>query len=141
MEGYSHLTVVRSKDGKTDWQVDSKPTLKAGTIFNEAEPGLEDPRIIWSEEFKEYIITCVSFRRDVGDKPPGISIIGTKDFRSFQRMVRPLIPPNKDACLFPKRLKGYFALIHRPIVDGRADIWISFSILPDMQIEAGTIIE
>lgn len=127
MEGYSHLTIAKSKDGKTDWQIDSKPTLKADIIFNEAGPTLEDPRIVWSEEFEKYIITCVSFRYDVGDKPPGISIIGTKDFCNFERIVRPLIPPNKDACLFPKRFEDHFVFIHRPIVDGRADIWISFS--------------
>ncbi len=28
-------------------------------------------------------------------------------------------------------IKGYYALIHRPVVEGRADIWVSFS--PDLQ--------
>lgn len=126
-EGYSHLSVAKSKDGKTNWEIDSSLILKADISFNEAVPGFEDPRIIWFEEFKKYVITCVSFRYNVGDNPPGISIIGTEDFCNFERIAQPLIPPNKDACLFPKKFGEYFALIHRPVVDGRADIWISFS--------------
>lgn len=130
MSGYSHLTIVRSEDGKTNWQIDSEPTLKANISFGEFKYGLEDPRVVWIKERKEYIIICVSFRHKVTDEPPGISLISTKDFSSFERVSQPLIPPNKDACLFPETFEGSYALIHRPIVDGRADIWVSFS--PDL---------
>lgn len=130
-QGYSHLTCARSKDGKTNWQIDSKPTLEADRSKNEAIFGLEDPRIIWLEERQEYVISCVSFCDGVADEPPGVSLIATKDFSSFKRMDRPLIPPNKDASLFPKTFKGRYALIHRPIVGDRTDIWISFS--PDLK--------
>lgn len=129
--GYSHLTCARSKDGKTNWQIDPKPTLEADGSKGEAIFGLEDPRIIWLEERQEYVISCVSFCDGVADEPPGVSLIATKDFSSFKRMDRPLIPPNKDASLFPKTFKGRYALIHRPIVGDRADIWISFS--PDLK--------
>ncbi len=130
-QGYSHLTCARSKDGKTNWQIDSKPTLEADRSKGEAIFGLEDPRIIWLEERQEYVISCVSFCEGVADEPPGVSLIATKDFFSFKRLDRPLIPPNKDASLFPKTFKGRYALIHRPIVGDRADIWISFS--PDLK--------
>jgi len=131
-EGYSHLTKAISKDGKTGWQIDSKPTLRAGQRFREAEFGLEDPRIIWMEELEEYIITCVSFATGVAREPATISLIATKDFSDFRRLARPLIPPNKDASLFPKEVESPFkdrcyALIHRPNVEGRADIWVSYS--------------
>ncbi|GAJ18943.1 unnamed protein product, partial [marine sediment metagenome] len=130
-QGYSHLTCARSKDGKTNWQIDSKPTLEADRSKGEAIFGLEDPRIVWLEKRQEYVISCVSFCDGVADEPPGVSLITTKDFFSFKRLDRPLIPPNKDASLFPKTFKGRYALIHRPIVEGRADIWISFS--PDLK--------
>jgi len=43
-----------------------------------------------------------------------------------------LLPPeDKDACLFPRRFNGRFALIHRPIVRGEAHIWLSLS--PDLK--------
>jgi len=126
-QGYSHLTIAKSKDGKTNWQINSEPTLAAEPNFGEAVFGLEDPRIVWVEERQEYIITCVSFFKGVTGEPPGISLIATKDFSNFERLGRQLIPPNKDASLFPKTIKGYYALINRPIVEGRADIWVSFS--------------
>lgn len=126
-QGYSHLTIVKSKDGKTNWQINSKPTLAAELEFGEDVFGLEDPRIVWLEERQEYIITCVSFFKGVTGEPPGISLIATKDFSNFERLGRQLIPPNKDASLFPKTIKGYYVLINRPIVEGRADIWVSFS--------------
>ena len=126
-QGYSHLTIAKSKDGKTNWQINSEPTLAAEPNFGEAVFGLEDPRIVWLEKRQEYIITCVSFFKGVTGEPPGISLIATKDFSNFERLGRQLIPPNKDASLFPKTIKGYYALINRPIVEGRADIWVSFS--------------
>jgi beta-1,4-mannooligosaccharide/beta-1,4-mannosyl-N-acetylglucosamine phosphorylase len=126
-QGYSHLTIAKSKDGKTNWQINSEPTLAAEPNFGEALFGLEDPRIVWLEERQEYIITCVSFFEGVVGEPYCISLIATKDFSNFERLGRQLIPPNKDASLFPKTIKGYYALINRPIVEGRADIWVSFS--------------
>jgi len=130
-QGYSHLTCARSKNGRTNWKIDRKPTLKSDKAFGEDVFGLEDPRIVWIEERGEYVIACVSFFRDVVGEPPGISLIATNDFSTFKRLDRPLMPPNKDASLFSKIFKGRYALIHRPVIEGRADIWISFS--PDMK--------
>lgn len=129
--GYSHLSIARSKDGRTDWRIDPKPALEADPAFNEAIFGLEDPRIVWLEDRQEYIIACVSFVLGVAGEPPGISLISTKDFIHFERLGQQLIPPNKDAALFPKLINGHYALINRPIVEGRADIWVSFS--PDLK--------
>ncbi len=129
--GYSHLTLARSKDGRTNWQISSEPTLKPDRSAGEAVFGLEDPRIVWVEERQEYVITCVSFFADVEGAPPGISLITTKDFSKFERLGQQLIPPDKDASLFPKTFNGNYVLIHRPIIGSRADIWCSFS--PDLK--------
>ena len=126
-QGYSHLTIAKSKDGKTNWQISPEPVLAAEPEFSEAVFGLEDSRIVWLEERQEYIITCVSFFGEVAEESPGISLIATKDFSDFQRLGQQLIPPNKDASLFPKTIKDYYALINRPVVDGRENIWVSFS--------------
>ncbi len=126
-QGYSHLTIAQSEDGKTNWQINSVPTLTAEMEFGEAIFGLEDPRIVWLEDRQEYIITCISFFDGVAGDPPGISLMSTKDFLSFRRLGQKLMPPNKDASLFPKAIKGYYAMIHRPIIEGKADIWVSFS--------------
>lgn len=42
-QGYSHLTIARSKDGKTNWKINPKPTLVADARFGEDVFGLEVP--------------------------------------------------------------------------------------------------
>lgn len=124
---FSHLTVVRSKDGVSDWEIDPKPTLEADLRYREHPKGFEDPRIVWLEELQEYIIACVSFRNERIDIPNGISLIGTKDFSSFRRISKPLDRDNKNASLFPRRINNKFALVHRPVVNGKSYIVVSFS--------------
>ena len=126
-QGYSHLAIARSKDGRTNWQIERGPALVADKTQGEAAIGLEDPRIVWLEERGEYMITCVSFFENVIGTPPGISLITTKDFSEFRHLGQQLIPPNKDSSLFPRKINGYYALINRPVVEGRQDIWVSFS--------------
>jgi len=126
-EGYSHLARAQSKDGRMDWRIDSQPMLTADAKYREGRPGLEDARIVWIEELRKFVISCVSFCADVAGEPSNISLITTRDFSSFERLPRPLIPPNKDASLFPELINGRFALVNRPIVEGRYNIWVSFS--------------
>jgi len=126
MRGFSHLTIARSKDGKTGWRIDEHPALKPEATLHEEQWGLEDPRIVFLEERGEYAITYVSF----SSSGPLVSLALTEDFQGFTR-VGPIMPPeDKDASLFPRRFKGRYALIHRPIIRGEGDIWISFS--PDL---------
>ncbi len=127
MRGFSHLTVARSPNGFTDWQVDPEPTLTADPHSNEERWGLEDPRIVWLEEQKEFAVTYVSF----SEGGPLVSLAITKNFKTFSRLGALLPPEDKDACLFPRRFDGRFALIHRPIVRGEAHIWLSLS--PDLK--------
>lgn len=126
MRGFSHLTVARSEDGLTNWQIDPKPTLEADQT-GEEKWGLEDPRIVWLEEQKQFAITYVSF--SVGG--PVVSLAITRNFKTFARLGGMLPPEDKDACLFPRRFNGRFALIHRPVVRGEAHIWLSMS--PDLK--------
>ncbi len=127
MRGFSHLTVARSPDGFTNWEIDPQPTLEADQSSREERWGLEDPRIVWLEEQKQFGITYVSF----SEGGPVVSLAITKNFKNFARLGTLLPPEDKDACLLPRRFKGRFALIHRPIVRGEAHMWISFS--PDLK--------
>jgi len=127
MRGFSHLTVARSEDGFTNWQIDASPTLEADQSSREERWGLEDPRIVWLEEQKQYAITYTSF----SEGGPVVSLAITKNFRTFARLGGLLPPEDKDACLLPRRFRGRFALIHRPVVRGEAHVWISFS--PDLK--------
>jgi predicted GH43/DUF377 family glycosyl hydrolase len=55
----------------------------------------------------------------------------TSDFRTFERYGMVMQPDDKDAALLPRRINGQFALLHRPVTDPSADIWMSFS--PDLR--------
>lgn len=127
MEGFSHLTLARSADGKTNWQIDKQPTLAPDASAKERNFGIEDPRIVWLEDRQEYAITYVSF----SEGGPLVSLMLTPDFREFYRFGALVPPEDKDACLFPRRFEGRYALIHRPIIRGEAHIWLAFS--PDLK--------
>lgn len=124
---YSHLSLVSSPDGKNDWKINSSPTLEADSQFGEHSKGLEDPRIVWIEEMQEFIIALVSFRMTYKDCPHGIELIGTKDFLKFRRISKPLESENKNPSLFPRRIGGLFALIHRPTIKGKSYVSVAFS--------------
>ncbi len=62
---------------------------------------------------------------------PGVALALTEDFRSFERYGLVMQPDDKDAALLPRRIDGSFALLHRPMTDSGAHIWISFS--PDLR--------
>lgn len=127
MRGFSHLTLARSKDGKRDWRINHQPALKPGARFREERWGIEDPRIVWLEEEQIFAVTYVSFSRG----GPVVSLATTEDFNTFRRLGRLLPPEDKDASLFPRRFKGRFGLIHRPLIRGEGHIYIAFS--PDLK--------
>jgi predicted GH43/DUF377 family glycosyl hydrolase len=89
--------------------------------------GIEDPRITFVDELGKYAVTYTAFSRE----GPGVALALTSDFRTFERYGLVMQPDNKDAALLPRRIKGRFALLHRPWTAPCADIWISFS--PDLR--------
>lgn len=127
LRGFSHFCSARSADGLTNWRIDPEPTMLADETTREERFALEDPRIVWLEEQKQFGITYVTF----GEDGPMVALAITKNFKAFARLGSMLPPEDKDACLFPRRFNGRFALIHRPIVRGEAHIWLSMS--PDLK--------
>jgi len=131
MNGFSHLTVVKSKNGETNWTIDTKPSFFPDPKSHPEELwGIEDPRIVFLEELKEYAIVYTSFSKG----GPLVSLAFTKDFVEFRRQGILMQPDNKDASLFPKRFNNRWALLHRPMPSNPsvgAHIWLSFS--PDMK--------
>jgi predicted GH43/DUF377 family glycosyl hydrolase len=129
MRGISHLTVARSKDGLTDWQIDPEPTLLPAPDDHPEELwGIEDPRITWLPDEQAFAVVFTAYSR----RGPLVSLALTEDFRTFRRLGATMPPDDKDAALFPRRFDGRWALIHRPIsVRGGANIWLSYS--PDLR--------
>ena len=126
--GISHLCAARSTNGIDGWRIDPEPTLVANPReYPEEIWGIEDPRITYVPELEKYAVSYTSFARG----GPGVSLALTKDFRSFERYGVIMPPEDKDAALLPRRINGYWAMIHRPVTTLGAHMWISFS--PDLR--------
>ena len=122
--GHSHFCVARSANGVDRWEIDSRPTMPADPErYPEELWGIEDPRITYMEELKKYAVVYTAYTRD----GPGVSLALTKNFRDFERYGVIMPPEDKDAALLPHRIRGQWALIHRPVSAPRAHMWISFS--------------
>ena len=120
--GHSHLCAARSADGIDHWVVDPEPTLSPDPEhYPEELWGIEDPRITYVEELRRFAIAYTAF----GTGGPGVALALTEDFRTFERMGLVMQPDDKDAALLPHRIDGRFALVHRPVADHQAHIWIS----------------
>ena len=126
--GLSHLSAARSENGIDGWRIDTEPTLMGNPReYPEEIWGIEDPRITFVPELQQYAIAYTSFARG----GPGVSLALTRDFRSFERFGVIMPPEDKDAALLPRRIGGYWALIHRPVTSLGAHMWISYS--PDLR--------
>ena len=126
--GHSHLCAARSANGIDGWVIDREPTLRADPEhYPEELWGIEDPRITFVEELGKFAIAYTAFSRG----GPGVALALTEDFRRFERCGLVMQPDDKDAALLPRRIDGSFALLHRPMTDSGAHIWISFS--PDLR--------
>ena len=129
LRGISHLTVGRSQNGATGWRFDAQPLIVPEPDRHPEEIwGVEDPRLTWLPELEEWAITYTAYSR----RGPLVSLALSKDFTEIRRM-GPMMPPDdKDSALFPRRLDGRWAMIHRPApARGSANIWISYS--PDLR--------
>jgi predicted GH43/DUF377 family glycosyl hydrolase len=126
--GHSHLCAARSANGVDGWIVDAEPTLLPDTEHHPEEFwGIEDPRITFVEELGKYVVAYTAFSRG----GPGVALALTEDFRTFERCGLVMQPEDKDAALLPRRIGGNFALVHRPVTDKGAHVWISYS--PDLR--------
>ena len=117
----SHLRVARSSDG-IHFDVDSTPAMSPSNAYESF--GLEDPRITLLDSTYWINYTAVS--------PYGIStaLASTKDFRTFDRHGIIFPPPNRDVTIFPEKIGGRYAALHRPMAGepGEHAIWAASSL-------------
>ena len=125
--GLSHLCAARSRNGIDNWVIDPSPTLlPEPDRYPEELWGIEDPRITFVDELGKYVVAYTAYSRG----GPGVALALTEDFREFERCGLIMQPDDKDAALLPRRINGSFALLHRPVTDRGAHIWMSYS--PDL---------
>jgi len=116
----SHLRIARSTDGRR-FTVDPKPAIfpdRPSEAF-----GVEDPRITEIEGMYYVAYKSVS--------PSGICIglAVTKDFQKFEKRGIIFCPENMDVCIFPEKVNGRYAALHRPVsgFSGSPNMWIAYS--------------
>ena len=123
--GRSHLTVARSADGVTNWRINDRALLHPEQGEPQESYGVEDGRITWLADLKAWGLAYTAY----SEHGPGVRVALTRDFKTVERTGMAVPPDDKDACLFPRRIGGLWAMLHRPIIGG-GSIWISFS--PDL---------
>lgn len=124
--GISHLTVARSKDGRTNWVVDAKPLIADDPTDQHSCWGVEDPRVTYVDELGGYVIAYTAY----GPSGPCVALARTEDFQSVEPLGVVMPPEDKNASLLPRKIDGQYVLFHRPVsvLSARADVWLSKSV-------------
>jgi len=122
--GISVLGIARSKNGLTDWRVDSGPAMmpcdgndvfareidQEAIVENEAG-GLEDPRITKIDD--TYLITYSAYHGLIKDQVR-VSLATTQDFKSFTRFGSLLDVDMRNVVIFPEKINGKYMGLFRP---------------------------
>ena len=97
----------RSKDGIT-WEIENEPI---SFICDDPEIGNfiygYDPRVCWIED-RYYVTWCNCYHG------PTIGIGYTYDFKEFYQLENAFLPFNRNGVLFPRKIKGKYAMLSRP---------------------------
>lgn len=113
----------RSRDG-FDWEIDPQP-VRWQCKDKEIEKIVfaYDPRVT-PLEGRYYITWCHGYHG------PCIGMGVTDDFESFELLDIVLPPFNRNAVLFPRKIRGEYVMLHRPSDNGHTpfgDIFLSYS--------------
>lgn len=102
------LHVGHSRDG-IHWQIDpERVTMKSSDPEVTVAAHSYDPRITRLSNLY-YITWC-----NAGAQGPCIGLAVTKDFKSFRQMENPLPTANRNCVIFPRKINGKYAMLHRP---------------------------
>ncbi len=103
----SRLHLGRSQDG-LKWDIDPTP-LQIPWDDPDGEPqgAGYDPRITRVED-TYYVTWCND------NYGPTIGIAETRDFKSFRFIENAFPPYNRNGVLFPRKIGGHYAMLHRP---------------------------
>jgi predicted GH43/DUF377 family glycosyl hydrolase len=116
----SHFRVARSTDG-INFDVEGLPALTAATPYESF--GVEDPRITQLDGVYWITYTAVS------QYGIGTALASTTDFKTFERHGVIFPPPNRNVTIFPEKIGGLYAALHRPMPEGlgQHSIWAASS--------------
>jgi len=115
--------VILGKDGFKVERIGKTPHFVGHP--DESEFGVEDPRIVKLGNM--YYMAYVGASADEGIS---VYVAESKNLIRWKRIGMMFMEQNKDATLFPEKIKGKFVALHRPesaISFRRPGIWISYS--------------
>ena len=118
--------IVLTADGFNIDSLDEKPIFTG--MPGDGDYGVEDPRIV--KIGQSYLMTYVSISINEG---VSTSLAASNDLIRWNRKGIIFREQNKDAALFPEKIKGKYVALHRPegfFEFSRPSIWISYS--PDL---------
>ncbi len=102
------LHVGRSRDGYR-WDIDPKPVrMRSDDSEIRVTSHSYDPRI--TRLGGTYYITWCN----ADEHGPCIGLAATKDFKTFRQMENPLPSANRNCVIFPRKIRGHYAILHRP---------------------------
>jgi beta-1,4-mannooligosaccharide/beta-1,4-mannosyl-N-acetylglucosamine phosphorylase len=119
--GNFHLRLGRSRNA-VDWEIENE-----GLVIGDSVATGYDPRVIKIDDVY-YVNWCTYISGG-----PTIGMARTTDFRHFERLDEPFLPCNRNGVLFPRRIRGNYAMLSRPSDRGHTpfgDIYYSES--PDL---------
>ena len=126
-DGRSSIYVARSRDGVSNWRIESSPLLAPddpdSPIAEYESNGCEDARVTYIAELDAWFIAYVA----ASDAGPAVALARTNDFQSVERLGLVMPPANKDAALFPQRIGDKWIMLHRPVSGHIEHIWLAES--------------
>jgi predicted GH43/DUF377 family glycosyl hydrolase len=122
--GISVLGTARSTDGLGNWTIDKGPVLVPCTrqdnfikgadideLVENEQGGLEDARITKIDD--TYLITYSAYHASVAHRVR-VSLISTRDFKTFLRHGPLLRTDMRNVVIFPEKIRGKFYGLFRP---------------------------
>lgn len=126
LNGIPNIYIGYSKDG-IHWNYEEEMIAFVDQAGNDFMPKYAyDPRLVKVED-AYYIMWCTDFYG------ASIGMAKTQDFKTFVRVDNPFIPFNRNAVMFPRKIRDNFVLLSRPSDSGHTpfgDIFLSES--PDL---------
>lgn len=109
------------------WRIEPEPIVFRGDSDVTAVEYRYDPRVCLIDG-RYYVTWCNGYHG------PTIGIGWTEDFRTFMQLENAFLPFNRNGVLFPRKIRGKYAMLSRPSDNGHTpfgDIFYSES--PDME--------
>lgn len=124
LSNISHFRkVILDKSGFNVLEIKEEPYFYPTELYEEF--GVEDPRIVKING--KFIMSYVSVSRMNGISS---SIAVSKDLKKWKKLGIAFCHENKDVVLFPEKINGEYAALHRPVGCfnfSNPSVWISYS--------------